>query len=132
MTTSPLFFIPNKHHLFIVAALMIFMSRCGATEGDFKEIAVIAPSISTAIESRSILSQMKWIETSPKNANVVLVVCRSSLYNPLMYSYDCYCKLKEDAEMQLNISGPKFHVYLFKISDDLSVFQVDHSSYDAD
>jgi len=60
-----------------------------------------------------------------------LVVVRSSLYDPLSASYPCICDLKEAADRQLNISGPRFHVYVFTIENDLSTRSVRHQSYEA-
>jgi len=96
------------------------------------EVAVIAPSVSTSMKAREICRSMHWSETSPKKADFVLVVVRSSLYNPLSYSYNCYCKLRDDADSQLNISGPTYHVYVYSLNDDLSVGQLKHVTFDAD
>ena len=95
-------------------------------------VVVIAPSVSTSMEARSVRTQLGWIETSSwLKADAIQVVVRSSLLNPLKRTYECACELREDAERQLNISGPRFHVYVYRLAEDLSVVQVDHASYDA-
>jgi len=95
-------------------------------------VAVIAPSISTSMKAREIRMKMGWYELQPKQADKVLVVVRSGLFNPLDYSYDSYGELKKDAENQLNISGSNYHVYIYEIKDDLSVIQLEHISFPAD
>ena len=82
--------------------------RVSLTEG----VAVIAPSVSTSIKAREIRAQLKKSEVPFRYAEAILVVVRSSLYNPLQYSYDSVGELQRDADSQLNISGPKYHVYL--------------------
>ena len=54
-----------------------------------------------------------------KTADAILVVVRSSLSLLLRSSYDFIGELKEDADRQLNISGQKFHIYLYQLGDDL-------------
>lgn len=71
-------------------------------------VSVIAPSISTSIMARRIIAEMKWIEAKPKKADQILVVVRSSLLDPLNINYKSYHELERDADMQLNISGPKY------------------------
>lgn len=94
-------------------------------------VTVIAPSISTSMKAREIRMRMGWVEVQPKQADNVLVVVRSELFNPLNYSYDSYGELKEDADYQLNISGSNYHVYIYEIYDDLSVTQIKHTSFSA-
>jgi hypothetical protein len=36
------------------------------------------------------------------------------LLNPLRSTYDCACESKHDADMQLNIAGQNFHVYVYE------------------
>jgi len=78
-----------------------------------------------------LIAEKGWIETNPKTADFLLVVVRSSLSDPLNGSYEDYGELKRDAEMQLNLIGPKFHVYLYKMDDNLRCVQTDHTSFDA-
>jgi len=93
---------------------------------------VIAPSVSTSMEARSIRQRNKWTEaTDVRTADAILVVVRSSLSNPLNDRYDSLKELEKDADNQLNIAGPKFHIYLFQLKSDLSVSQVKHTSYEA-
>jgi len=94
-------------------------------------VAVIAPSISTSREARKILRENGLIETSYRNAHAIIVVVRNGLLYPLNDKYDSVKKLERDADLQLNISGRRFHVYLFQFNKDLSVIEVYHDKYDA-
>jgi hypothetical protein len=93
---------------------------------------VIAPSVSTSMEARSIRIKKGWTESSLRQADAILVVVRSMLFNPLDYSYDSVKELQDDSESQLNISGENFHVYIYSIDDDMKVSQEKHVSYKAD
>lgn len=95
-------------------------------------VAVIAPSVSTSVESRRIISRQGWTQGRFKTSDAILVVVRSGLILPLRSSYSFIGELKQDAEMQLNIAGPKFHVYLYQLGDDLECTQLRHISYDAE
>ena len=95
-------------------------------------VAVIAHSVSTSMEAREIRYRQGWTETNFKNADAILVVCRSGLSYPLDSDYDCIHELDEDADSQLNIGGTNFHVYTYRINDDLSVDEVEHIHYRAD
>jgi hypothetical protein len=94
-------------------------------------VAVIAPSISTSMMARTIARELHLLETPLKRADHVLVVVRSSLSDPLRFSYETECELKQDAESQLNIAGPKFHVYIFALDDDLRASEEAHKSFPA-
>jgi hypothetical protein len=94
-------------------------------------VAVIAPSVSTSMKANRIVAANQWSLTSPREASAVLVVVRSSLMFPLKSSHGSYKELEEDAGRQLNIAGPNYHVYLFRINDDLSVTEIDHQSFEA-
>jgi hypothetical protein len=95
-------------------------------------VAVIAPSLSTSREARAIRLKLKWEEVAARQADAVLVVVRSSLSYPLRSSYDSYKELENDANGQLNITGPKFHIYIYRINDDLSVSESEHRNYSAE
>lgn len=95
-------------------------------------VAVIAPSASTRVEARSLLTHWHLQETPLREADGILVVVRSALFNPLMSSYDSIKELQDDADRQLNISGENFHIYIYEINSDLSVSQLKHTSYKAD
>ena len=92
---------------------------------------VIAPSVSTSMEARLIRMKNGWTESRLRQADAILVVVRSMLFNPLDYSYDSVKELEEDADSQLNISGENFHVYLYSVDDDMKVRQEKHVSYKA-
>lgn len=94
-------------------------------------VCVIAPSLSTTQAAREILRAKRWQEVQPKDAGFVLVVCRSSLFDPLKWDYKSFAELKQDAEYQLNISGPKYHAHVFQVRDDLSLSRIEHSSTEA-
>ena len=95
-------------------------------------VAVIAHSVSTSIEARDVRRRQGWTETSLRDADAILVVCRSELNWPLQNSYESVAALNEDADSQLNISGSNFHVYIYRINSDLSVDEVMHVNYPAD
>jgi hypothetical protein len=92
-------------------------------------VAVFADSISCQQLSRSVLRINGIIESQLKLADVVLVVVRSSLSYPLNYSYDSLSALKRDSEMQLNITGPNAHIYVFSIDDTLRTTEVFHTKF---
>jgi len=96
-------------------------------------VAVVAHSISTRIEARKILAQQGWTETTNlRQADGILVVCRSGLNWPLNDSYRSFKELNDDADSQMNISGSNFHIYVYKLNDNLSVEKVAHKSFPAD
>lgn len=95
-------------------------------------VAVIAPSVSTSLKAREIRTQAGLREIPFRHAKRILVVVRSALFNPLRNTYDFVGELKRDADQQLNIAGPKFHVYVYSMDDDLRVVQLSHESFDAD
>jgi hypothetical protein len=96
-----------------------------------EKVSLIAPSVSTSMQGRSIISKMRWVETKPRYADGILVVVRSMLYDPLNYSYNSIDELKNAAESQFNISGENYHIYLYEITDDLGIHQLKHESYKA-
>jgi len=110
-------------------------ARCGTPAGtapaEGLRVFVIAPSVSTSMEARSIRMKNGWIESKLRQADAILVVVRSMLFDPLNYSYNSVKELENDANRQLNISGENFHVYLYSIDDDMKVTQQKHLSYKA-
>src|SRR5579885_2933634 len=103
----------------------------GTAAGKGLRVYVIAPSVSTSMEARSIRMKNGWVESSLRQADAILVVVRSMLFYPLDYSYDSVKELEDDADSQLNISGENFHVYIYSIDDDMKVTQEKHVSYKA-
>ena len=81
--------------------------------------------------AREIRMKKGWLEVSPKESELVLVVCRSALLNPLDYSYTSFAELSDAAEHQLNIAGLNFHIYLFRFNSDLSLSEASHTSFPA-
>jgi hypothetical protein len=95
-------------------------------------VAVIAHSISTRMEAREVLRRQGWTGTTNlRQADAILVVCRSGLSWPLNSSYNSIRELDDDADSQLNISGSNFHIYVYRINDDLSVDEIKHINYPA-
>ena len=119
----------NRLVSFMILAFLLCIPVIVHARGE--KIAVIAPSVSTSIEARSIMRRLGWVQTNLREAQFILVVVRSMLFNPLNYSYDSIKELQDDADMQLNISGENFHIYIYQINDDLSVTQIKHASYKA-
>lgn len=101
--------------------------RASLTDG----VAVIAPSVSTSMKARELRTQAKLKEVSLRHAEKILVVVRSSFFNPLKDTYDSAGELRQDADSQLNIAGPKFHVYMYSMDDNLRVTRTSHESFDA-
>lgn len=93
---------------------------------------VIAPSASTIQEARGVVKRLHLIEVQPRQAEAFLVVVRSSLSFPLRPSYPGFHELRTDAESQLNISGRSFHIYIYRIDDDLRVIENGHTTYEAE
>lgn len=91
--------------------------------GIVQGVKVIAPSTSTSILAREILVRTHAPEVPLRHASRVLVVVRSALVNPLMFSYPNYFDLVKNAEGQLNIAGPNYHIYVFSLEDDLVPLQ---------
>lgn len=116
----------------LLVAVIYFILLLLAKESYAQCLYVIAPSVSTSMEARSIMVQKGWVECGIKKADAVLVVVRSMLFNPLNDSYRSVFELEKDADNQLNIAGEKFHIYLYSIDDDLRVAQTKHVSYKAD
>jgi hypothetical protein len=97
-----------------------------------RNIVVVAPSVSTSMKAREIRMAAGLHEVALRYATRVLVVVRSSLFDPLDYSYNSFGELEEDADNQLNISGPNYHVYVYDLDDDLRPSRVSHKSFEAD
>ena len=92
---------------------------------------VVAPSASTAAEARRLLRVCRWSDTTVvRDADILLVVVRSSGSDPMAPSYDSLRWLRDAAGSQLNDSGAQFHVYLYSIRPELRFLQSDHRSYD--
>lgn len=117
-------------------ALLAFVSALAFSITAYAErglsVAVIAHSVSTRMEAREVLRRQGWTETTNlRQGDAILVVCRSGLSWPLNSSYDSIKELDEDADSQLNISGSNFHIYIYRINDDLSVDEIKHIHYPA-
>lgn len=117
--------------LALVIGIFLLVSISYAQQRNLR-VAVIAPSISTSIKAREIRKSNNWLEVNPREADYILVVVRSNLFNPLNYSYDNYDSLEKDAEYLPNITGSNYHIYLYELKDDLSVSQVKHTYFEAE
>ena len=94
---------------------------------------VVATSASTQREAARLMRFCRWSDTTAlKDADMVLVVVRSSGSTPLNSFYDSAKWLVDDASSQLNESGPLFHTYLFSTRKNLSLDQVNHRTYEAE
>jgi hypothetical protein len=124
----------NKPQIIRLALLILalVLIQYGTVHARGEKVTVIAPSASTSIEAHAIMLRLGWVETNLREAQVILVVVRSMRYEPLSDLYGSHKELQEDANKQLNTSGPDFHVYIYRINDDLSVTQIRHTSYEAD
>ena len=117
----------------LTALLVSTLGGLGVVSGAFDSIYVIAPSVSTRGEAHVIMRENKWTETSAaREADAILVIVRSGLSHPMSSSYDSLDELRQDAANQLNLLGPRFHVYVYKLEDDQSVSELKHLSYDAE
>jgi hypothetical protein len=112
------------------ALLMLTAVTTGARAAGEKFF-VIAESVSTSMEARRIIRQQRWQEAPLRQAEYVLVVVRSSLMMPLIGIYDGIGELQRDAENQLNISGPNFVVYIFRLDDNLRPTELKRVNYPA-
>jgi hypothetical protein len=94
---------------------------------------VIATSPSTQREAGRLMRFCRWSDTTAlKDADMVLVVVRSSGSTPLHSFYDSAKWLVDDASSQLNDSGSLFHTYLYSIRKNLSLDETNHRTYEAE
>lgn len=119
-----------KHLRFIVLVFLVVVPSVLLCAGE--RIAVIAPSVSTSMEARTIMYQNGFVYSDFRDSQAILVVVRSMLWYPLFMSYDSVTELDRAANMQLNIIGTYFHVYLYTFNSDLSVSQAYHDYYEAE
>lgn len=96
-------------------------------------VAVIAQSISTRAEARKVMQRQGWMEaTNLRQADAILVVCRSGLNWLLSGSYRSIKDLSDDTDSQLNISGSNFHIHIYQINNNLGIDEINHIHYPAD
>ena len=94
---------------------------------------VVAPSPSTDKEAHRIMRFCRWSDTTlARDADMILVVVRSSGGAPLAPAYDSLKWLRDEASGQLNESGAQFHAYLYTMRRDEHLTEANHSSYDAE
>ena len=118
----------NAISKFCIAVLLL---AAGTTTGKGLDVYVIAPSVSTSMEARSIRMKKGWGELGLRQADAILVVVRSMLFNPLDSSYNSIKELQNDAEDQMNIMGENFHIYIYSIGNGMKISQERHASYKA-
>lgn len=94
-------------------------------------VLVVAPSASTSKEAQRIKRFCRWSDTTvAKDADMVLVVVRSSGSSPLAHHYDSLKWLRDEASAQMNESGAQFHSYLFIMDPNQGLSEANHRSYD--
>jgi len=116
---------------FLFLATMLTTNNAMAGTSMFVKVAVITHSVSTSIVARDICRRARWSVVKPREAEFVLVVCRSELLDPLNISYESFRKLDDAAKSQLNIAGSIYHIYTFQVNDDLSLKETSHRSFRA-
>ena len=123
----------HKTWLSMLAALLVATALSVPAHAERGlSVAAIAHSLSTRMEAREVLRRQGWTETTNlRQADGILVVCRSGLTWPLNSLCESIKELDEAADSQLNISGSNFHIYVYRINDDLSVDEVKHIHYPA-
>ncbi len=93
-------------------------------------VAVIAPSISTSREARNWL-KLRWEEVLPRQ--VMMRSSCSCAQQSVLPSPQHLRQLTKNFRTtpmdSRNISGPKFHVYVHRVNDDLSVSEFEYRSY---
>jgi hypothetical protein len=115
----------------LTLAAIFLVGGVGALRSAGEQVYVIAESVSTSMEAHRILYQQRWVEVPLRRARFVLVVVRSELEMPLTAFYESVGELKRDAEMQLNISGSNYVVYIFGLDDDLRPTELKRIAYPA-
>lgn len=108
---------------------LLFCLLTASVSANAQNVAVIAHSVSTRMEARNVISERSMNRIELKDAEKVLVVCRSGLRYPMSSSYRSISDLDDDADMQLNISGRYFHVYLFSVDSSGRVQELEHERY---
>lgn len=92
---------------------------------------LVAPSASTMAEAKRMLRFCRWTDTTAvRDADAVLVLVRSSSSEPMASQYDSLKWLRDAANSLANESGAQFHVYLYRIRQDLTFMQLSHRAYD--
>ena len=117
-----------------LAALLLPAELPGQSSGPSGPLVyVIAPSASTRREAGRLMRFCRWSDTTAlRDADMVLVVVRSSGSNPLKSFYDSAKWLVDDASSLLNESGPLFHTYLYSVRKNLALDEANHRTYEAE
>ena len=125
---------PNKRRTATLVAFGIALSLSfsrPAVHAAGEQVYVIAESVSTSMEAQRILYRQQWTAVPLRRAQFVLVVVRSELEMPLTGFYSSVADLKHDAEMQLNIAGSNYVVYLFTLDYELRPTELKRIAYPA-
>jgi hypothetical protein len=127
----------NPVRLLGVSSLALFALPLGLRAQSYGPpgplVYVIATSASTQREAGRLMRLCRWNDTTAlKDADMVLVVVRSSGSAPLHSFYDSAKWLLDDASSQLNNSGSLFHTYLYSIRKNLSLDETNHRTYEAE
>jgi len=116
----------------LVITIALAASKLDAQVLRGSRMTVIASSSAARDVARQVMRQSGWSEAKPKQADGVLVVVRSSMYDPLFTrSGSCFCDLRKNAERQPSLSGSKYHIYVYRLNDDLTVTKLKHTTRDA-
>ncbi len=127
----------TTRRLLALGALALFALPTGLTAQAYGPpgplVYVVATSASTQREAGRLMRFCRWNHTTAlKDADMVLVVVRSSGSTPLHSFYDSAKWLVDDASSQLNESGSLFHTYLYSIRKNLSLDEANHRTYEAE
>lgn len=127
----------TMHRLGLVVGALVLTSpvrlsaQAPAPQGPL--VYVVAPSPTTAKEAQKIMRFCRWTDTTAlRDADMVLVVVRSSGSTPMASFYDSLKWLRDEATSQLNESGAQYHTYLYSIRKSLALDEANHRSYDVE
>ena len=115
----------------VLLAFILLVTAAATAQSAGEQVYVIAESVSTSMEAQRILYRQRWRAVPLRQAQFVLVVVRSELEMPLTGFYLSVAELKQDAEMQLNVAGSNYVVYIFALDDDLQPTELKRIAYPA-
>jgi hypothetical protein len=119
--------------LVLVGLLSMTLDGTAQDQPQGPRVFVVAPSPTTSKEAQKIMRLCRWTDTTAlRDADMVLVVVRSSGSSPMASSYDSLKWLRDEATSQLNESGAQFHTYLYSIRKNLALDEANHRSYDVE
>jgi hypothetical protein len=95
-------------------------------------VAIIAPSASTAVKAGELIALDHLNEVDASAAEAYLVVTRSDLTYPLSSFYSDERGLRGAVESQFNSSGSFYHMYLYAVNRDASLTEIRHTVFSAE